>query len=133
MAIKASVVTLNTVKSRVGPQNVTKVLRQSLGSSGGSGSSTLIGLTDVDRVVKTREGAILVWDLSSSKFIMTSVVDNQLVFSDATGSSSSTTGALVITGGVGIGQNLNVVGTLNAGLIDGGTFWWLNQILDKHL
>ena len=37
------------------------------------------------------------------------------------------------TGGVGIGQNLNVVGTLNAGLIDGGTFWWLNQILDKHL
>ena len=122
MAIKASVVTLNTVKSRVGPQNVTKVLRQSLGSSGGSGSSTLIGLTDVDSVVKTRDGSILVWDLSSSKFIMTSVVDNQLVFSDATGSSSSTTGALVITGGVGIGQNLNVVGTLNAGLIDGGTF-----------
>ena len=122
MAIKASVVTLNTVKSRVGPQNVTKVLRQSLGSSGGSGSSTLIGLTDVDSVLKTRDGSILVWDLSSSKFIMTSVVDNQLVFSDATGSSSSTTGALVITGGVGIGQNLNVVGTLNAGLIDGGTF-----------
>ena len=53
---------------------------------------------------------------------MTSIVDNQLVFSDATESSSSTTGALVITGGVGIGQNLNVVGTLNAGLIDGGTF-----------
>ena len=122
MAIKASVVTLNTVKSRVGPQNVTKVLRQSLGSSGGSGSSTLIGLTDVDSVLRTRDGSILVWDLSSSKFIMTSVVDNQLVFSDATGSSSSTTGALVITGGVGIGQNLNVVGTLNAGLIDGGTF-----------
>ena len=122
MAIKASVVTLNTVKSRVGPQNVTKVLRQSLGSSGGSGSSTLIGLTDVDSVLKTRDGSILVWDLSSSKFIMTSVVDNQLVFSNATGSSSSTTGALVITGGVGIGQNLNVVGTLNAGLIDGGTF-----------
>ena len=122
MAIKASVITLNTVKSRVGPQNVTKVLRQSLGSSGGSGSSTLIGLTDVDSVLKTRDGSILVWDLSSSKFIMTSVVDNQLVFSDATGSSSSTTGALVITGGVGIGQNLNVVGTLNAGLIDGGTF-----------
>ena len=122
MAIKASVVTLNTVKSRVGPQNVTKVLRQSLGSSGGGGSSTLIGLTDVDSVLKTRDGSILVWDLSSSKFIMTSVVDNQLVFSDATGSSSSTTGALVITGGVGIGQNLNVVGTLNAGLIDGGTF-----------
>tara|TARA_R100000278_G_scaffold55910_1_gene46399 strand:- start:698 stop:1066 length:369 start_codon:yes stop_codon:yes gene_type:complete len=122
MATKASVITLNTVKSRVGPQNVTKVLRQSLGSSGGSGSSTLIGLTDVDSVLKTRDGSILVWDLSSSKFIMTSVVDNQLVFSDATGSSSSTTGALVITGGVGIGQNLNVVGTLNAGLIDGGTF-----------
>ncbi len=122
MATKASVITLNTVKSRVGPQNVTKVLRQSLGSSGGSGSSTLIGLTDVNSVLKTRDGSILVWDLSSSKFIMTSVVDNQLVFSDATGSSSSTTGALVITGGVGIGQNLNVVGTLNAGLIDGGTF-----------
>ena len=122
MSILVSVVALNTVKSRVGPQNVTKVLRQSLGSSGGSGSSTLIGLTDVDSVLKTRDGSILVWDLSSSKFIMTSVVDNQLVFSDATGSSSSTTGALVITGGVGIGQNLNVVGTLNAGLIDGGTF-----------
>ena len=33
-----------------------------------------------------------------------------------------TTRASLITGEVEIGQNLNVVGTLNAGLIDGGTF-----------
>ena len=122
MATKASVITLNTVKSRVGPQNVTKVLRQTPGTVGADGSSTLLNLTDVNSVLRTRDGSILVWDLSSSKFIMTSIVDNQLIFSDATGSSSSTTGALVITGGVGIGQNLNVFGTLNAGLIDGGTF-----------
>ena len=122
MTTRASVITLNTVKSRVGPQNVTKVLRQTPGTVGADGSNALLNLTDVNGVLRTRDGSILVWDLSSSKFIMTSIVDNQLVFSDATGSSSSTTGALVISGGVGIGQNLNVVGTLNAGLIDGGTF-----------
>jgi len=28
---------------------------------------------------------------------------------------------------------MNVTGTLTAGLIDGGSFWWQNQALDKDL
>jgi hypothetical protein len=28
-------------------------------------------------------------------------------------------------------NTLNVTGTLTAGLIDGGSFWWQDQILDK--
>jgi len=33
--------------------------------------------------------------------------------------------------GIGTVNTLNVTGTLTAGLIDGGSFWWQDQILDK--
>ncbi len=43
------------------------------------------------------------------------------------------TGGLVVTAGVSTFTDaLNVTGTLTAGLIDGGSFWWQNQALDKN-
>ena len=35
--------------------------------------------------------------------------------------------------GIATANVLNVTGTLTAGLIDGGSFWWQNQVLDKDL
>jgi hypothetical protein len=62
---------------------------------------------------------ILVWDLPSESFIMTSRIDSSLTtiegiayFTNTEDSTSTTTGALIVSGGVGIAKNLNVGGNL---------------------
>lgn len=99
-----------TIKARVGTQNAVRVL-----SNASAPPTKLIDLTDVNSSDKT-DGNILVWDFASEYFVMTNDIDRNLLISDSTSSTTSTTGALVITGGVGIGENLNVVGLASFGV-----------------
>lgn len=99
-----------TVKARVGTQNVVKVLAQQTAAS-----SKLINLNDVETSARDIDGMILVWDLPTSRFVMTSVIDHDVKISDSTQSYSATEGALVVTGGVGISGNINVAGIATFG------------------
>jgi hypothetical protein len=99
-----------TIKARVGPQNAVRVLSQQT-----SAVSKLINLQDVDASFKDIDGLLLVWDQPTSRFIMTSTVDNDVTISDLTQSYNSTTGALIVSGGVGVGGNLNVAGIATFG------------------
>jgi len=129
-----------TIRARVGSQNVVRVL-----SNASSPPTKLINLTDVNSS-NTSDGVILVWDLPSETFIMTSVIDRNLFINDNTVSISTSTGAFTVRGGVGVGGNTNiggnlivsgvsnfigittfqndviVTGTLTSGLIDGGEY-----------
>ena len=64
------------IRARVGSQNVVRVL-----SNASAPPSNLIDLRDVNSDFKTEDGMILVWDLPSQKFIMTSVIDSSTTFS----------------------------------------------------
>ena len=101
---------MHTIKARVGPQNAVRVLSQQT-----SAVSKLINLQDVDASFKDIDGLLLVWDQPTSRFIMTSTVDNDVTISDLTQSYNSTTGALIVSGGVGVGGNLNVAGIATFG------------------
>ena len=99
-----------TIKARVGGQNVVRVL-----SNASSPPTKLVDLSDIDQTLKTEDGMILVWDLPSQTFIMTSVIDSSSTtiegiayFDNTTNSTLPTNGALIVSGGVGIGKNLNV-------------------------
>jgi|DEB0MinimDraft_6_1074348.scaffolds.fasta_scaffold04646_3 hypothetical protein len=108
--IRAKVAPQNTIKTRVGQQNAVKVLTNATAPP-----SKLINLDDVNQDFRTTDGMILVWDLPSQSFIMTSVIDSSsttiegiVYFQNETDSSLPTNGALVVSGGVGIAKNLNV-------------------------
>ena len=112
-----------TIKARVGSQNVVRVL-----SNASSPATRLIDLDDVNKTLRTQDGMILVWDVSTESFVMTSVIDSSSTtisgitsLTNTTESSSSTDGALIVSGGVGIGGNLNVAGisTFGTGSISG--------------
>jgi hypothetical protein len=99
-----------TIKARVGSQNTVRVL-----SSSATVATRIIDASDLNSTLKTEDGMILVWDSGSSAFIMTSVIDSASTtiegiayFTNNTRSSLPTNGALVVNGGVGIGQYLNV-------------------------
>jgi len=99
-----------TIKARVGSQNTVRVL-----SSSATVATRIIDSSDLNSTLKTEDGMILVWDSGSSAFIMTSVIDSASTtiegiayFTNNTRSSLPTNGALVVNGGVGIGQYLNV-------------------------
>jgi hypothetical protein len=109
-----AVVGSNTVKARVGPQNAVRVL-----SNASSPPVNLIDLNDVNADLRNQDGLLLVWDLPSETFIMTSVIDSSSTtiegiayFTNTEGSTLPTNGAIVVSGGVGIGENLNVGGDL---------------------
>jgi hypothetical protein len=99
-----------TIKARVGSQNVVRVLSQQT-----SAVSKLLNLSDVESTRQDTDGVILVWNQPTSQFIMTSVIDNEIRISDLTESYNSTTGALVVSGGVGVGGNLSVAGIATFG------------------
>jgi len=108
--IRAKVAPQNAIKTRVGQQNAVRVLTNSTAPP-----SKLINLDDVNSDFRTIDGMILVWDLPSQSFIMTSVIDSSsttiegiVYFQNETDSSLPTNGALVVSGGVGIAKNLNV-------------------------
>ena len=98
------------INDRIGSQNVIRVL-----SNASSPPANLINLNDVDSTLRTEDGMILVWDLPSEKFIMTSVIDSSSTtiegiayFTNDTNSTNTTNGAIIVSGGVGIAKNLNV-------------------------
>ena len=105
------------IRARVGSQNVVRVL-----SNASSPPSNLIDLRDVNSDFKTEDGMILVWDLPSQKFIMTSVIDSSSSTISGIAYYTNTTdnvlgdpnsGAVQIDGGVGINKNLTVGSGLN--------------------
>jgi len=103
---------MSIIQDRVGSQNVVRVLSN---NTGVPQSVKLINLTDVNTDLKTQDGMILVWDLPTQTFIMTSVIDSSSTtiegiayFENDTNSTLPTNGALVVSGGVGIGKDLNV-------------------------
>jgi hypothetical protein len=107
-------VVMPNVDDRIGSQNVVRVL-----SNASSPPTNLINLSDVTSTLRTEDGMILVWDLASEKFIMTSVIDSSSTtiegiayFENITNSSLPTNGALIVSGGVGIGENLNIGGSV---------------------
>ena len=103
---------MSVIKARVGSQNVVRVLSNNTGIPQ---SVRLINLADVNTDLKTQDGMILVWDLPTQTFIMTSVIDSSSTtiegiayFENDINSTLPTNGALVVSGGVGIGKDLNV-------------------------
>jgi len=103
------------INDRIGSQNVIRVL-----SNASAPPTRLVNLSDVDDTLKTRDGMILVWDVSTETFYMTDTIDSStlvatgiVTFSNTTDSSSTTTGALIVNGGVGIGKSVNIGGSVN--------------------
>jgi fibronectin-binding autotransporter adhesin len=110
------------------------------GTIGGLANLTII-TAGTDTAVSTSTGNILIWNTStlSSVTARGGITPTALVFTNQTQSTSTDTGALVISGGLGvgknvtIGQNLTVFGTINfqgqgGSVIDGNTatFGWVN-------
>ncbi len=100
-----------SINDRIGSQNVIRVLSNASSSS----SSNLLNLNDVNSTLKTRDGMILVWDLTTEKFYMTDTIDSSSLnitgiatFSNTTDSTAPTNGALVINGGIGIAKQVYI-------------------------
>jgi hypothetical protein len=113
-----------SINDRIGSQNVIRVL-----SNASAAPTRIINLTDVESTLKTRDGMLLVWNLEDEKFYMTDTIDSSsliatgiVTFSNTTQSSSTTTGAVIVSGGVGIAKNLNVGGDAKiVGVVTFGT------------
>lgn len=129
--IRGSVKQSSVVKARVGQQNVSRVL-----SNASSPPTRLINLDDVNSSLRNEDGLILVWDLPTQTFIMTSVIDSAsstiggiAYYTNTTDNilGDSNTGSVQIDGGVGIDKNLTVgaglsvfsSATFNSGLVQG--------------
>ena len=104
-----------SINDRIGSQNVIRVL-----SNASAPPSNLLNLNDVNSTLKTRDGMILVWDLTTEKFYMTDTIDSSSLnitgiatFSNTTDSTAPTNGALVIDGGIGIGKAVNIGGNIS--------------------
>ena len=84
-----------SINDRIGSQNVIRVL-----SNASAPPSNLLNLNDVVSTLKTRDGMILVWDLTTEKFYMTDTIDSSSLnitgiatFSNTTDSTAPTNGA----------------------------------------
>ena len=98
------------INDRIGSQNVIRVL-----SNASAPPTRLINLTDVNSSLKTKDGLILVWDVSTETFFMTDTIDSSslnvsgiVTFTNTTQSNSKTTGALIVNGGLGVGKKVNI-------------------------
>ena len=153
MSVKVNVIQ-NPLKVRVGQTDAVKVVSSNAGGGGGtsdtainviggiasvtqlnvSGISTLAGITSVTgETLFTKQ--FNVSGVSSFTGIVTTASDlyvggdlfvgDDIVFDEVTGRNLNITG-------IGTVGALDVTGTLTAGLIDGGSFWWQNQVVDKN-
>jgi len=98
------------INDRIGSQNVIRVL-----SNASAPPTRIVNLTDVESTRKSEDGMLLVWDLSAEKFFMTDAIDSASLsvtgiatFSNTTQSTSISTGALVVNGGVGIAKEVHL-------------------------
>ena len=110
-----------SINDRIGSQNVIRVL-----SNASAPPSRLINLTDVDSSSQ-EDGNLLIWDAGTSKFVMGRNLDGTegyvftggtgqvgiVTFSGTTQSESTTTGAVIISGGLAVGKNANFAAGLN--------------------
>ena len=71
-------------------------------------------IAGTDTAINTSTGNITIWNTSTLQTITDrgNSTTNIILITTSTNSTATTTGALVVSGGVGIGQNLNVGGTL---------------------
>jgi len=112
------------INDRIGSQNVIRVL-----SNASAPPTRIVNLNDIDTALKTKDGVLLVWNLSDEKFYMTDTIDSSsliatgiVTFSNTTQSTSSTTGGVIFSGGVGIAKDLNVGGNAKVvGVVTFGT------------
>jgi len=112
------------INDRIGSQNVIRVL-----SNASAPPTRIVNLNDIDTALKTKDGVLLVWNLSDEKFYMTDTIDSSsliatgiVTFSNTTQSTSSTTGGVIFSGGVGIAKDLNVGGDARVvGVVTFGT------------
>jgi hypothetical protein len=102
--VKRSGESLISVKDRVGSENAVRVL-----TSSASAPSKLSLLNDVDSTF-TNDGSVIVYDAPSNKFTITDTIHGPIKFTNIAQSISPSTGALIVSGGIGIGGNLNVAG-----------------------
>ena len=107
-----------SINDRIGSQNVIRVL-----SNASAPPTKLVNMNDVDTARKSEDGLVLVWDASTEKFVLSDKIDASTIIqtgissiSNTTNSSTATTGALTVAGGVGISKNL----TLGTGLVAAG-------------
>lgn len=110
-----------SINDRIGSQNVIRVL-----SNASAPPSRLLNLTDVESTSQV-DGNLLIWDASTSKFVMGRDLDGTegyvftggtgnvgiVTFSGTTQSESTTTGAVIISGGLAVGKNANFADGLN--------------------
>ena len=107
-----------TINDRIGSQNVIRVL-----SNASSPPTRLVNLSDVDSNRKDEDGLVLVWDITSEKFVLSDTIDASVIaltgitsFSNSTNSTSIDSGSVRFQGGIGIkrntyiGESLNVTG-----------------------
>ena len=112
------------INDRIGSQNVIRVL-----SNASAPPTRIVNLNDIDTALKTKDGVLLVWNLSDEKFYMTDTIDSSsliatgiVTFSNTTQSTSTTTGGVIFSGGVGIAKDLNVGGNARVvGVVTFGT------------
>tara|TARA_B100002019_G_scaffold229195_1_gene202576 strand:- start:2674 stop:3636 length:963 start_codon:yes stop_codon:yes gene_type:complete len=104
-----------TINDRIGSQNVIRVL-----SNASSPPTRLVNLSDVDSNRKAEDGLLLVWDITSEKFILSDTIDASLIaitgitsFSNDTNSNSIDSGSVQLQGGIGIKKNTHIGETLN--------------------
>ena len=97
------------INDRIGSQNVIRVL-----SNASAPPSRLVNLTDVNSALKAKDGLLLVWNASDEVFYMTDTIDSStltisgiVTFSNTAQSTSTTTGTVIVSGGVGVAKNLN--------------------------
>jgi len=114
---------MTNLNDRIGSQNVIRVL-----SNASAPPSRLVNLTDVNSSLKAKDGLILVWNALDEVFYMTDTIDSSsliatgiVTFSNTTESTSTTTGAVIVSGGVGIAKNLNVGGDAKIRVTKSGT------------
>ena len=81
------------------------------------GSQGVISITaGTDTVVNTSSGAVSIWNTSTLESITGrgATTTRAVNITNTSGTTSSTTGALQVAGGVGVGENLYVQGTISA-------------------
>jgi hypothetical protein len=113
-----SAATGQVILTNLGVQTITGTAY--LGASSSTGTITLTNLgvqtltAGTDTAVSASTGTITVWDISTLQSVTGrgNETSNAISITNATGSSTSTQGALRVSGGVGIGENLNVAGQL---------------------
>ena len=101
---------MSTINDRIGSQNVIRVL-----SNASAPPTRLNNLSDVNSTRKTEDGLVLVWDVTTEKFVLTDEIDAATLiisgitsFPNLTNSTSPLTGAVKISGGLGVNKNLNI-------------------------